>query len=150
MLIDLKKSKMNTAIFEDNKKLIETYFYRVWNNGELDLLDTILDEKYVNHSPGGSNIPPPGAVSLKPIIAAMRKGFPDLHYSINDLVITETRIVARVTMTGTLLGELWGMQPNGKKITVQQVNIEYVKNGRISEHWRLTDELTMMKQLQQL
>lgn len=138
---------MSTNIIEENKKLIETYFFRVWNNGELDLLDTIIHEDYINHSPGGSVTPSPGAAGLKPIVAAMRKGFPDLHYSIKDLVITGDRIVARVQMTGTLLGELWGMQPNGRKIEVDQVNIEYVKDGRITAHWRLTDELKMMKQL---
>ena len=141
---------MKTNILDENKKLIETYFYRIWNNGELDLLDTIIDEQYINHSPGGQHTPPPGATGLRPIIAAMRKGFPDLHYTINDLVITENCIVARVFMTATLLGELWGMQPNGKKIEVTKINIEYIKNGKIIEHWRLTDELTMMKQLQQI
>jgi len=141
---------MNTNILKANKQLIETYFYRVWNNGDLDLLDTIIDERYMNHSPGGPQTPPPGPAGLKPIIAAMRQGFPDLRYSIKDTVITENRIVARVTMTATFLGELWGMQPNGKKIEVDQINIEYVKDGKIYEHWRLTDELTMMKQLQQI
>lgn len=139
---------MNATILDENKKLIETYFYRVWNQGELDLLDTIIDENYINHSPGGPVTPPPGAAGLKPIVAAMRKGFPDLRYSIMDLVITENRIVARVVMTGTLHGELWGMQPNGRKIEVSQVNIEYIKDGRIIEHWRLTDEMKMMQQLQ--
>ena len=77
----------------------------------------------------------------------MRQGFPDLRYSIKNLVITESCIVARVVMTGTLLGELWDMQPNGKKIEVN-LNIEYLKDGKITEHWQLTDELRMMKQLQ--
>ena len=138
---------MSTNILDENKKLIETYFFRVWNNGELDLLDSIIDENYINHSPGGPVTPPLGPSGLKPIVVAMRQGFPDLHYSIKDLVITGNRIVARVVMTGTLLGELWDMQPNGKKIEVTQINIEYVKDGRITEHWRLTDEVKMMKQL---
>lgn len=146
----LQNNYMNTSILEHNKKLIETYFYRVWNKGEIDLLDNIIDAAYINHSPGGTHTPPPGPAGLKPIITTMRHGFPDLQYAIKDLVITENRIVARVVMTATLLGELWGMQPNGKKIEVSQINIEYIKNGRISEHWRLTDELAMMKQLQQL
>ncbi|MFN8291198.1 MAG: ester cyclase [Chitinophagaceae bacterium] len=141
---------MNANILNENKQLIESYFYRVWNSGELDLLDEIIDEAYINHSPGGTQVPPPGAAGLRPIIRAMRQGFPDLHYSIKDLVITEDRIVARVVMTGTLLGELWGMQPNGNKIEVDQINIEYIKNGRICEHWRLTDEFAMMRQLKQL
>lgn len=139
---------MNAKNIDNNKKLIETYFYRIWNSGELDLLDEIMAVDYINHSPGGSQVPQPGPGGLKPIIAAMRKGFPDLHYSIKDLVITEDRIVARTVMTGTLQGELWGMQPNGNKIEVDQINIEYIKNGKISEHWRLTDELGMMKQMQ--
>jgi predicted ester cyclase len=134
----------------ENRKLIETYFYRVWNQGELDLLDTIIHDRYTNHSPGGATIPPPGPAGLIPIIESMRKGFPDLHYEIQDLVITEDRIVARVLMTATLLGELWGMQPNGRSFEVSQVNIEYVEDGKIVEHWRLTDELSMMKQLQKL
>ena len=150
-LIILKENIMNGNINSDNKKLIEIYFHSVWNNGELDLLDKIIDEKYMNHSPGGTSHPPvPGPAGLKPIIVAMRQGFPDLHYAIKDIVITENRIVARVLMTGTFLGELWGMQPNGMKIEVDQINIEYVKNGKIYEHWRLTDELTMMKQLRQI
>jgi predicted ester cyclase len=146
-MLHSKHANMNTNILEENKKLIETYFLRVWNNGETDLLDTIIDEAYINHSPGGSVTPPPGAAGLKPIVAAMRQGFPDLHYSIKDLVITENRIVARVVMTGTLLGELWNMKPNGRKIEVSQINIEYIKDGKITEHWRLTDELKMMEQL---
>jgi len=141
---------MSANTIENNKKLIETYFYRVWNNGELDLLDEIIDEKYINHSPGNTIVPLPGAAGLKPIIAAMRKGFPDLNYTIKDLILTEDRIVARVLMRATLLGELWGMQPNGKKIDVSQINIEYIKNGKITEHWRVTDELSMMRQLQQI
>lgn len=139
---------MNSTILKDNKQLIETYFYRVWNQGELDLLDTIIDNSYINHSPGGPVTPPPGPEGLKPIVAAMRQGFPDLQYVIQDLVITENRIVARVRMTGTLLRELWGMKPNGRKIDVDQINIEYISNGRITEHWRLTDEMKMMQQLQ--
>jgi predicted ester cyclase len=141
---------MSTSIIESNERLIKTYFYRIWNNGELDLLDEIIDEKYINHSPGSAITPPPGSAGLKPIIVAMRKGFPDLNYAIKDLIVTEDRIVARVLMRATLLGELWGMQPNGRKIEVSQINIEYVKNGKIAEHWRITDELSMMRQLKQI
>ncbi|MFT3935675.1 MAG: ester cyclase [Chitinophagaceae bacterium] len=138
---------MNPSILKANRLLIESYFDRVWNNGELDLLDSILDKNYVNHSPGGTDTPAPGAAGLKPIVASMREAFPDLHYSIKDLVLTENRVVARVVMTGTFLGNLWGLQANGKKVEVSQINIEYLKDGKITEHWRLTDELKMTTQL---
>jgi steroid delta-isomerase-like uncharacterized protein len=136
---------MNAELIH-NQKLIESYFNDVWNKGELELLDTLITEDYINHSPSAPN-PKPGPEGLKPIILEMRKGIPDLHYEIKDLVITQNKIVAKTVVTGTHTGELWGIKPEGKRIEVDQINIEYVKNGKISEHWRITDELKMMKQL---
>ena len=133
-------------LIQQNQQLIRDYFNEVWNKGNLDILDELLSIDYLNHS---SSIPdtPPGPVGLKPIVTTMRIAFPDLHYSIQDLIITETRIVARVKMTGTHTGDFFGIPPTNKKISVDQINIEYIKDGRISEHWRITDENTMMSQL---
>jgi predicted ester cyclase len=54
---------------------------------------------------------------------------------------------ARVRMQGTHLGPLGNLQPTGRSIDVLQINIERFENGRIVEHWRVTDELALMKQL---
>ena len=132
--------------FHTNKALIETYFYDVWNGGDLSKLDAIIDPEYINHNPSVPN-PPPGPEGLRPIILAMRKGIPDLHYTIEDTVITEDRVVARVLVEGTHLETLFGIRPTGKRIEIHQINIERVKNGKIVEHWRVTEELKMMQQL---
>jgi predicted SnoaL-like aldol condensation-catalyzing enzyme len=39
------------------------------------------------------------------------------------------------------------LAPTGRRIEVNQINLERVRNGRIAEHWRVTDELTLMRQL---
>jgi len=138
---------MNTEnLIQHNQQLIRNYFNEVWNKGNLDLLDELLNPNYLNHS---SSIPdsPPGPGGLKPIVSAMRIAFPDLHYTIQDLIVTDDRVVARVKMTGTHTGDFFGIPPTNKKISVNQINIEYIENGRISEHWRITDENTMMNQL---
>ena len=129
-----------------NKQIVETYFNEVWNKGEVDLLDDLLTENYINHTPSTPN-PPKGASGLKPIIRAIRKGFPDLHYEIKDIIVTKEKVILRVIMTGTQTGTLFGIPPTGKKVEVNQINIEKIENGKIAEHWRVTDELTMMKQL---
>ena len=129
-----------------NKQIVETYFNEVWNKGEVDLLDDLLTENYINHTPSTPN-PPKGASGLKPIIRAIRKGFPDLHYEIKDIIVTKEKVILRVIMTGTQTGPLLGIPPTGKKVEVNQINIEKIENGKIAEHWRVTDELTMMKQL---
>lgn len=131
---------------QHNEKLVRRYFEEVWNGGRVDVLDGLLAPEYVNHTPSTPN-PPPGPAGLKPIVQAIRAAFPDLHYRVEDVVATSGAVVARVVMTGTHRGDLFGVPPTGRRISVNQINIERVHNGRIVEHWRVTDELTLMRQL---
>lgn len=133
-------------LIQHNQQLIRNYFNEVWNKGNIDLLDELISPAYLNHSSSVQD-PLPGPAGLKPIVIAMRIAFPDLHYLIEDLIITEDRVVARVKMMGTHTGDFFGIPPTNKKISVNQINIEYIENGRISQHWRITDENTMMHQL---
>ncbi|WP_161596854.1 ester cyclase [Chitinophaga vietnamensis] len=129
-----------------NRKIVERYFTEVWNGGQLDVLDQLLAPQYINHTPSTPN-PPVGPGGLKPIVAAIRRAFPDLHFEIKDMVVNDSMAVARLVMTGTQQDSLFNLPPTGKKITVNQINIEKIVNGRIAEHWRVTDDLTLMRQL---
>lgn len=145
-LLSISSCRRQSAPGEANKEIIKTYYEQVWNKGRVDLLDDLLSADYINHTPSTPN-PPIGAAGLKPIVLAIRRAFPDLHYQIEDIIVTSDRVVARVVMTGTQTGNLFGIPPTGKSIRINQINIEQIKNGKITEHWRVTDELTMMKQL---
>jgi len=143
---EMQLNNHTTDQVKRNRELIKLYFRDVWSQGNLDLLDEIIAEDYINHNPGSPN-PEPGPRGLKPIIREMRNGFPDLHYEIMDLVVTENKVVARTIVRGTHLGRLWGLEPSGKRFEISQINIEHLRNGKIVEHWRVTDELGLMKQL---
>lgn len=131
---------------ENNRALIERYFEEVWNRGNLDALDEIMHPAYVNHSPGLPD-PGPGPAGLKPIVAAMRKGLPDLHYTIEDMVVQPDKVAVHVRFTATHTGELFGIKPTGKRIEVDQMQFEHFKGGKIVAHWRRTDDLGMLRQL---
>lgn len=126
--------------------VIHRYFENVWNEGRLEVLDELLTHDYLNHSPSAPN-PVPGPAGLKPIVEAMRVAFPDLRYAIEDLVIGESAVAVRVTLTGTHEGNFFGLPATGAKVRVSQMNIERFRDGRIAEHWRVTDELGLMRQL---
>lgn len=129
-----------------NKRLVERYFEEVWNQGRIDVLDELLTGDYQNHSPGLPD-PIPGPEGLKPIVRMMREGIPDLHYAIEDLVVAPDRVAASVRMTGTHTGSLFGIAPTGKAIDVRQMQIEWIRDGRICQHWRITEDLKLMRQL---
>jgi steroid delta-isomerase-like uncharacterized protein len=128
------------------RQLITRYFEEVWNQGHLDALDELLTPDYLNHSPSTPN-PPRGPAGLKPIVAAMRDAVPDLHYDILDMVVAADKAAVFVRMTGTQTGPLFGLPASGKRIDVRQMQIEWLENGRISQHWRITDELALLRQL---
>lgn len=130
----------------DGVTLARRYFEEVWNQGKVEVLDELLAPEYVNHTPSVGN-PPPGPNGLKPIVLAMRRAFPDLHFTIEEVVATPNAIAIRTTMTGTHAGDLFGIAPTHRRVTVAQIQIERVRGGRIVEHWRVTDELTLMRQL---
>ncbi|WP_353718882.1 ester cyclase [Dyadobacter sp. 676] len=136
----------NRSVEEKNREIIERYFNEAWNEGKVDALDELLTPDYINHTPSVPN-PPRGPAGLKPILQAIRRGFPDLHYQIRDVIATRDKVVARVVMTGTHTDTLFNIPPTGRHIEVNQINIERIVNGRIAEHWRVTDELNMMQQL---
>ena len=128
------------------RTVIERYFEEVWNQGRLEVLDELLADDYVNHS---SSLPgsPLGPAGVKPIVAAMRQAFPDLHYTIEHVVIGRDAVAVRTTMTGTHEGDLFGIPATGRRVAVTQMTLEQLRDGKIVAHWRNTDELGLMRQL---
>lgn len=146
-LVSAKAGPHKKEILSHNRQLVERYFNEVWNQGKVDVLNELLSSDYKNFTPSTPN-PPLGPDGLKPIVLAIRKGFPDLHYTIKDIVVTENAVAVRVVMEGTNTGELFGNKPTGKKVSVNQIQIETIRDGKIVEHWRVTDELEMKRQLE--
>ena len=131
---------------DHNKTIIRRYFEEAWNQGRLDLLDEIVAPNYVNHDPAVPGLPA-GPQGLKPILAGFRAAFPDLHFTIEDLIAADDEVVTRWTMRGTHQGEFAGLAPTGKRVTTGGIQIERLVNGQIVEHWRKSDDLGLMQQL---
>jgi steroid delta-isomerase-like uncharacterized protein len=126
--------------------IIHRYFEDVWNKGNLNVLDEIIAPDYINHSSSMPN-QPSGPDGLKPIVAAMRQAFTGLHYTLHDIVVGEGKVAIRCTMSGKHTGDFFGIPPTGKEVSITQFQIEYIRDGKIVEHWRQSDDLTLMKQL---
>lgn len=124
---------------------IITRYFEAWSTGNLTAFDELLAPEYINHTP---SLPDrPGVEGLKYIVSAIRKGFPDLHYEIVHIVAEGELVAVQTYMIGTNTGELFGQPATGKKIRVPQMQFERIKDGKIVEHWRITDDITLQQQL---
>src|SRR5262249_13955273 len=100
----------------------------------------------VNHSPGSPDLPR-GRAGVRLVVQALRSAFPDLHYTIEDLVVSDEAVAARTTLTGSHRGDLFGIAPTDRPIRVSQMTIERFRDGHIISPHRQTDDLSMLRQL---
>lgn len=128
------------------KSVIERYFGELFNEGKVELVSSLLHPNYVNRSPGSPDLPT-GRDGVPIVVKALRAAFPDLHYTIEGLVIGEDAVAVRCRMRGTHEGALFGTPPTHRAIDVMQMTIERFEGDQIIEHHRLTDEMAMMRQL---
>jgi steroid delta-isomerase-like uncharacterized protein len=129
---------------EENKEIVQR-FWGAWE-GNLDLVDELVGADYVNHSPGMPD-QPEGPEGIKAIVKMFRAGMPDLRVIIEDLIAEGDKVAMRYRIEGTHEGELFGVPPTGRRVSIESVTVERVSGGKIREHWRVTDTLDMMQQL---
>ena len=127
-----------------NKAIVRRHIEQVWNEFRLDVYDELFAENVVHHGLGPDA---PGLEGMKDGRAATQKAFPNIHFTIDDEIAEEDKVVLRATMTGTHQGELMGIPATGKQITQSGAMIYRLDNAIIVEVWFYFDELSLMRQL---
>src|SRR5919112_525316 len=130
----------------EESKAIVRRFWGVWEEGNLDLVDELLAPDYTNHSPATPD-QPTDLEGVKAVVSMFRSGMPDLRVIIEDMIAEGDKVVVRYTLEGTHEGELFGVPPTGQRLSIKSISVERVSDGKIREHWRITDTLDMMQQL---
>jgi steroid delta-isomerase-like uncharacterized protein len=77
----------------------------------------------------------------------LRSAFPDLRVRIDEQVAEDRKVVTRKTFEGTHRGEFMGVPPTGRPIAWEVIDILTLKDGRISEHRVIFDQLSLRQQL---
>jgi steroid delta-isomerase-like uncharacterized protein len=130
---------------EENKAIMRR-FWEVWEEGDIDRLDGLLAPDYVNHTLAAPDLPP-GPEGVKEVIRMFRSGMPNLRVAIEDMIAEGDRVATRYALEGTHWGDLFGVAPTGRHLSIKSMTVERLSGGKIVEHWRVTDELDMMRQL---
>ena len=119
-------------------------FYAVYNDSNLDLWDEAMADNYVGHVNADTI---PSREIGKGFIGALLTAFPNIHYTVEDMVTEGNKVTSRWSATATHTGDLFGMPPTGKDVTMIGITIFRVVDGRIAELWDVWDQAGMMAQL---
>jgi predicted ester cyclase len=127
---------------DDNKALVQRFFEEVINQRNLAALSQFVDPGGVNHT-----APPGMPQEAKQFLGLYLGAFPDVQATVEDLMADGDKVVARVSFRGTHQGAFRGIAPTGKPIAAMGINIFRIANGKLVEHWGLTDRLTVLQQV---
>ena len=127
---------------EQNKATMRRIYDDVFSRGNLDLVDEIVAPNAVDHE-GGNN----GPEGMKQTVTMFRTAFPDLSFTVHDLLADGEKTIGRITIRGTHKGEFMGIAPTGKAFEVEAIDIVRFEGDKAVEHWGITDNLALMQQL---
>ncbi len=131
---------------EESKAVMRRYFEEIWNGRRLELLDELIAADYVNHASPDPSLPS-GPDGLKPVFAAVLETFPDIRFSVDDVVAEGEKVVTRWSMRATQRGEVMGVPATGKQVVLSGISIDRIVGGKIAEHWRVQDDLGLARQV---
>ena len=133
------------GVMEDTKEIARRILEGPWQ-GKLDEVLELVGDDYVGHVPG---VPEPirGQDGFRGFASSYLAAFPDGTITIEDQIAEGEFVATRWTGRGTNTGELMGMPPTGKEVTVEGITYSRVADGKAHEAWLIWDTLSMLQQL---
>lgn len=124
-----------------NKEVVRRIYEEAINTGRLELLDELVADAY--EAPDGAK----GAAAFGANVAELRAGFPDIRFTVEDLIGEGDRVAVRWSWIATHRGTFRRIAPTGKRITNSGIAIYQLRDGKIVRSWLETDRLGALQQM---
>lgn len=130
---------------ERNKAIVHRLF-DVWNTGRLDAIEELYAPDFVADYRPYAPLRH-GHDAIKQMITRAHIAFPDYHEELEEMIAEGDKVVVRLTISGTQLGQ-WGPLPaTGKPVRFEEIVILRFVDGKVAEQRGLSDNLAALRQL---
>ena len=129
----------------DNKELnvIRQVVEKGFGNADMVVIDQFIHDNWIEHQltlQGGKEV-------LKKAILSLEKGFPNRIYELTNYSVNGDMVWVHYKFSAIHAGSFMGIEPTGKKITIDVMDIARIKDNQIVEHWGIPDRFTLLMQL---
>lgn len=145
LTIDPVTAPRAAGSIDDAKAIVRRLIDEAQAGGRLDVVDELLAEDFIDHTPFGAL--PPTRDGVKTLFAYLRNAFPDLAIVVHEQIGEPDKVATRKTFRGTHRGEFLGVAGTGRTISFEVIDILTLRDGRISEHRVIFDTAAPLQQL---
>lgn len=130
---------------QSNKEIVGRFIEEVLTQGNIDATGQYFWEDMVEQVPFPGQ--GPGLEGLKDLLRGLRVAFPDMHWTIDEQIAEDDKVLTRFTWTGTQRGPFLGVPATNRPVTVWGMVIDRLADGKIKDTRILMDTLGLMIQL---
>lgn len=128
---------------EANKAVVMG-MYEAINARNLAAMADLVDDSFVEHE---ANPTGPTKAGVLAFFEGVLAAFPDFKMVPQHMIAEGDMVATYVTASGTQQGEFAGVPPTNKSASVGVADFMRVKDGKVVEHWGITDMMSMLQQL---
>lgn len=130
---------------EKEKQVVIKFNKEFFESGNTEITKELLADNFVNHT-APPNAPTDASVMIQ-FITGFHKGFSDVSVQIHEVLGEGHKVSLRKTITATHTGEFMGKMPTGKKVAMNVIEIDILKDGKITDHWSRNDLMQVVQSL---
>jgi ketosteroid isomerase-like protein len=130
----------------DSNKALVRRFYEEIDRGNIDILDALVAEHYVDHDPPPFPNLASGREGLKQVFRMFQHATPGYHH-IEDQIAEGDKVVTRLTSYGKHQGDLPGAPKTGNDLKMTSITIHRIANGKLVEKWSEKDLMGFLQQI---
>jgi predicted ester cyclase len=130
---------------KENKQVVRRFNKEFFESGNTEITKELLADTFVNHT-APPNAPTDSSVMIQ-FITGFHKGFSDISVQIHEVLGEGDKVSLRKTITATHTGEFMGKIATGKKVEMSVIEIDILKDGKITDHWSKNDFMQIIQSL---
>lgn len=138
-------------IIAQNKEVVRRYYEEAFNDRNMELLEELIADDVVNHNPLSDESLTPGEArgfeGFKRHVELAYEGMSDASVTIEELFGEDDMVAVRFTFEGTHDGPFAGLEPTGRPVSMSNIGMFRINDGKIAERWLESDNVAMLQQL---
>jgi len=125
-------------------------YERTWveglNRGDVSVADKVFAADCVIHINGAPerNL---NLAAFKQMVAGLLAAFPDLRFTLEDQIVSDDKVATRWVAEGTNTAALGNVPATGRRVRVDGLILDRLRDGKVVERWEQWDQLGMLQQL---
>ena len=128
----------------DNIEIFRHIWDEIVNKGNFGMFDTHFAPEYVFKNP---SVTVNGPEEAKEYFGAILGAFSDREFIVEDAFGEGEKLVKRWVLHGTHTGELNGIAPTGRRVSLTGVTLARMVDGKLVEERDFADDLGLLQQL---